>query len=241
MAQVVDAILHPADPLHVPGYDLFMEILALVAPRLERSPELEAALWQSLGDESNEYRVFAVLPLLALASRPLSASQAELLQRAIRTSWLKDLIEPAFLVHLVLARMGVDTELEMERALSDIGMSKDYRFDTVPRAFRLAVSGFGTPYVGMFMDPNLTGLLEQALSSESREVKLGALALVSAMGPDANGMLPALERLLSDPDREVARDARKARVLVAGLNEEAEWVHKEDARLVGDAYLLENP
>jgi hypothetical protein len=61
------------------------------------------------------------------------------------------------------------------------------------------------------------------------------------MGPDANGMLPALERLLSDPDREVARDARKARVLVAGLNEEAEWVHKEDARLVGDAYLLENP
>ena len=231
-AQLVDAILHPADPLHFPGYDLFMELLALVAPRLERSPELEAALWRSLGDESNECRVSAVVPLLALASRPLSASQAELLQRAVRNGGLKDSMEPAFLVHLVLARMGVHTELEMERALSEIGsMSAEYRF---------AVSVFETPYVGMFMDPKLTGLLEEALWNGSREVKLGALALASAMGPDAAGMLPAIERLVSDQDREVARDARKARVLVAGLNEEGEWVHKEDARVLELAYPWED-
>lgn len=234
MAQVVDGILHPADPMYPPAsYGLFMNALAAVAPRLERSPELEEALWHSLGDERNEYRVFAVLPLLTIGSTPLSASRADLLERAIRTSWLKELIEPAFLVHLSLARMGADAKPEMEKALSEIGtMSREYRF---------AASMFGTPYVGTFMDPKLTGHLQEGLSSGPREVKLGALALVSAMGPDASAMLPALDHLVSDQDREVARDARKARVLVAGLNEEGEWVYKEDARLLGEAYLLENP
>lgn len=121
--------------------------------------------------------------------------------------------------------MGLDPEANAEKALGAIG---SVRVMATHDGWEASVMMADT-----LVNDALASQIRRGLSASSASVRLGAVRIALAMGPDARQMLPDLERLLSDADLRVAKEAGRARVLVAGLDKEGHWVLEDEAKGLG--------
>jgi hypothetical protein len=229
LAEVVRGLRRPVDAGEALDREWFLHALFYAARRLTPSPALLDRLWQMVADDSGETGIGALATYAILSPELPDPAKSQTLRR-----FLTD-IRPAgppeaqalaeAVTCLALARMGLDPEANAEKALGAIGsVGAMATHDGWEASVMMADT---------LVNDALALQVGRGLSASSASVRLGAVRIALAMGPDACQMLPDLERLLSDADLRVAEEARRVRVLVAGLDKEGHWVFNDEAKGLG--------
>jgi len=199
------------------AYEDFLDILACVACKLPKAAALPEALFQRVRHYKGKPTEGSALDAL-IALGACGADVRSVVNSQQFKDWLAE--QPGdgkrggFMAHMVRACLGIDTKLEMEKALAQLG-AYGVDSDKVPYCFtRLA------PWLG---HKDVRAAIHAGLSSPGAAVRHGALFMLVALGPDAKEMLPALAESLRDSNAEFRDLAREMFKYVAGLDVSGEW------------------
>lgn len=119
--------------------------------------------------------------------------------------------EEKFYIHLVLAGLGIDTPKELPQMLAVLGDGQ-----APPKRIQEQIGWrFGSKAVRHELQKNL--------SASDEKIRLGALRVTLMLGPDAQEMLPEIQKLLFDSNLEIRTTARKALEYVAGVDVSGKW------------------
>ena len=199
------------------AYEYFLGDLGHVVGKLPRTPALSEALFQRVRHYNTKpTEGAAVDALISLAA--CGADVRSVVNSQQFKDWLAE--QPGdgkpggFMAHMVRACLGIETKVEMEKALAQLGA--------------YGVFSDKVPYCFAFFAPWLTGkdvraAIHQGLSSSNESVRRGALCMLFALGPDAREMLPEIEKSLFDHNADFRNYAREMFKYVAGLDATGEW------------------
>lgn len=135
--------------------------------------------------------------------------------------------EKEFYIHLTLAGLGIDTAKELPQMLTVLGGGQ-----APPKRIQEQIGW-------RFGSKTVLHELQKTLTAPDDKVRLGALRVTLMLGPDAQEMLPEIQKLLFDPNIEIRTTARQALQFVAGVDVSGKWnieVKPEYIELLKKAY-----
>jgi len=206
---------------------LVWQAVACAAPKLRGEQALQEVLWQVAASGAGSERGWDALIACASAA-PWDVEQVRV--QELRAKWLASgdalpCLDRA-IIHMALARLSAGPEADKDALLSAVGgLWDDPSYSGEAGRVLLFASEL------LINDP-VARVIQSGLTAESRVTRLGAVRLAMMMGPDAKGMLDALGEVAAGADPAVAREARRARVLVGGLDAQGDWVFADDAWLL---------
>ena len=230
LREVAERVSHARETEEGPDGEGLLHTLIVAAPRVRATPALLTALWRIIERDRLEtwLSLQALIAYSKLKPPPLDAHSADELRTIAAGSSDQAWLCAEVFSHLALARLRVDTASEAEAALCAWVRLESLTGRATWERLRYAAD--------TMIDNVIVGQMERVLSEGSRAAKLGGARLAAFMGPDAERMLPVLERLAAEPDEELTQWARVARVTAAGLTQDGGWVLGEDIEELGRAY-----